>query len=45
MGTGAGPANIWELMMMLAYEGWYLQIGLVVLLSSFILFYKRRKKV
>lgn len=41
----SGPVNFWEFMIMLAYEGWYLQIGLVLSLISSILLYKRRKSI
>ncbi|NUU62128.1 hypothetical protein [Paenibacillus agri] len=40
----SGPSNIWELIIMLSYEGWYLQIGLSLLLISSLLLYKQRKK-
>lgn len=40
----SGPANFSELMIMLTYEGWFVQIGLVLLLVSGLMLYKLRKK-
>ncbi|MFD0711702.1 hypothetical protein [Paenibacillus sp. GCM10027626] len=40
-GPNSGPSNMWELILMVSYEGkgWYLILGLaLVLLSMFLLF-------
>jgi hypothetical protein len=41
----SGPRNYWELIIMMAYDGVYLPIGIVMLLAGIILIYKMRRKV
>lgn len=44
-GPNSGPENIWELILMVSYEGkgWYLIIGIGLLLLTLSLFFKQRK--
>jgi LPXTG-motif cell wall-anchored protein len=47
-GPNSGPSNVWELILIISYEGWgwYLIIGIVLLLfSSFSLFKQRKRKL
>lgn len=41
----SGPANLWELILMISYEGkgWYLIVGITLLLLSFFLIFRQRK--
>lgn len=39
----SGPKNYWELIIYIAYDGWYLQIGIVMIIVGFLLLYKFRK--
>lgn len=41
----SGPSNLWELILMISYEGkeWYLIGGITLLLISFFLTFRQRK--
>ncbi|MGE6489634.1 hypothetical protein [Paenisporosarcina sp. NPDC076898] len=39
----SGPANYWELIIMMAYERKFLLPGIIALLAGLIVFYKHRK--
>jgi len=43
--TNSGPSNLWELILMISYEGkgWYLIVGLILWLLSFFLIFRQRK--
>lgn len=43
--THSGPSNLWELILMTSYEGkgWYLIAGIILLLLSFFLIFRKRK--
>ena len=41
--VNSGPANYWELIIMMAYERKFLLTGIIALLAGLILFYKQRK--
>ncbi|QFG00150.1 hypothetical protein PB01_15670 [Psychrobacillus glaciei] len=43
-GENSGPKNYWELIIYIAYDGWYLHFGIVMVLVGFFLLYKLRKK-
>jgi len=43
--ANSGPSNLWELILMISYEGkgWYLIVGIILLLLSFFLIFRQRK--
>ncbi|ANB60999.1 LPXTG cell wall anchor domain protein [Anoxybacillus amylolyticus] len=44
-GPNSGPANKWELLLMLSYEGqkWYLFVGIVLLLALVFSYFKQKR--
>jgi hypothetical protein len=44
-GPNSGPSNVWELILMISYEGkgWYLILGIALLLLSMFSLFKQRK--
>lgn len=41
----SGPSNLWELILMISYDGkgWYLFVGIALLVLSFFLIFRLRK--
>lgn len=44
-GPNSGPLNVWELIIMISYDGWgwYLVIGIILFILSIFLFLKQKK--